>query len=743
MAERSLATAVRELRLRAGLTLEELAGSSGLSVRAISDLERGRSHTPQRRTIAALADALGLSGDDRQELLAAARENRRQRPATETATPTGAWLPRVPGDFVGRVVELDRLRLSARPGGPPVVVSGPAGSGKSTLAAYAARSLAGDFPDGVLFVGLRGMADQPAGADEVLSRLLHGLGVPPDGLPARTGERAELYERLLAEKQALIVFDDAADEEHVRPYLGKARGVSVVTSRRRLAALTGVTRLELSPFSPAEAIDLLHAILSGPEGGPAELEPEAAAEVAALCGHLPLAMRIAGNRLLSRPGWTLRDLAGRLADEERRLDRLVAGDLRVTAAFALSYAQLSPAAAATFRRLSLVPGGDMGAALATVVAGADRPVAEDALDELLELGLLQSDTADRFHFHDLVRLFARARLAGEETAEQRDESARRMTGWLLEAATAAGRWYEGDGAPAALDGGLRLGSTADAEAWLHAEAGNWLAAMRSADRPRAVLDAAEAMHWFSDFWSYWDGWEEVFTLGRDAARALGDLGQEATQTNYLSWVSAFRQDGEEALRRALEALRLAELGGDRAQEAWALHYASQAEADRGNLTEAAAYDERAAVIFEAAGDYDAMCQVLLARGDVEYFAGRPAGALPFFRQVLEVIEDPGRPVLPSVAGLMAGRARLGIGHALWKSGRRAEAAAVFAEAGERYAAIGVWDMQAKAVLALGRVLREDGRPEPARAALRQAEALFVRTGMDELVARVREELAAL
>ncbi|MFF5076324.1 helix-turn-helix domain-containing protein [Actinoplanes sp. NPDC000266] len=740
MAEKSLATVVRELRQRAGLTLEELAGSSGLSVRAISDLERERSHTPQRRTITALADALGLDGDDRQALLAAARENRRRR---QTASPSGAWLPRVPGDFVGRAVELDRLRLSARPGGPPVVISGPAGSGKTTLAAHAARSLAGGFPDGVLFVGLRGMADRPAGTDEILTRLLHGLGVPPNALPAGPGKRAELYERLLVEKQALIVFDDAADEEHVQPYLRKARGVSVVTSRRRLAALDGVTRLELSPFSPHEAIELLHAILSDPFAGETPPEPEAAAEVAALCGHLPLAMRIAGNRLRSRPGWTLRDLADRLSDEERRLDRLVAGDLLMTTAFALSYAQLSPTAAQTFRRLSLVPGGDAGTALATVVAGADRPVAEDALDELLELGLLQSDTADRFHFHDLVRLFARARLVEEETAEQRHASARRMTGWLLDAATAAGRWYEGDGTPAALDGGLRLGSTGDAEAWLRAEADNWLAAMRSADRPRAVLDTAEAMHWFSDFWSYWDGWEEVFTLGRDAARELGDLAQEATQTNYLSWVFTFRRDEEEALRRALEALRLAGLGGDRAQEGWALHYASQAEVDRGNLTEAAAYDERAAVIFEETGDYDAMCQVLLARGDIEYFAGRPAEALPFFGQVLEVIDDPARPVLPSVAGLMAGRARLGVGHALWKAGRHEEAAVVFGEAAERYAAIGVWDMQAKAVLALGRVLRDDGRAEPARIALRQAEALFVRTGMDESVAAVREELATL
>ncbi|XVV15797.1 ATP-binding protein [Actinoplanes sp. CA-131856] len=740
MAEKSLATVVRELRQRAGLTLEELAGSSGLSVRAISDLERERSHTPQRRTITALADALGLAGDDRQALLAAARENRRRRQA---ASPTGAWLPRVPGDFVGRVAELDRLRLSARPGGPPVLISGPAGSGKTTLAAHAARSLAGDFPDGVLFVGLRGMSDRPAGPGEIVTRLLHGLGVPPNDVPARTAERAELYERLLAEKQTLIVLDDAADEEHVRPYLRNARGVSVVTSRRRLAGLDGMTRLELSPFTPGEAVDLLYAIVSDPFDGGTGPEPGAASEVAALCGHLPLAMRIAGNRLRSRPGWTMRDLATRLADEERRLDRLVAGDLRVTAAFALSYAQLSPAAAAVFRRLSLVPGGDAGTALATVVAGADRPDAEDALDELLELGLLQSDTADRFHFHDLVRLFARARLAEEETIEQRDESARRMTGWLLEAATAAGRWYEGDGTPAALDGGLRLDSTADAEAWLRAESDNWLAAMRSAGSHRAVLEAAEAMHWFSDFWSYWDGWEEVFTLGRDAARGLGDLGQEATQTNYLSWVSAFRQDDAEALRRALEALRLAELGGDRAQEGWALHYASQAEVNQGNLTEAAGYDERAAVIFEEAGDYDAMCQVLLARGDVEYFAGRPAGALPFFEQVLEIIDDPGRPVLPSVAGLMAGRARVGMGHALWKAGRREEAAVVFEEAGERYAAIGVWDMQAKAVLALGRVLREDGRTEPARTALRQAEALFVRTGMEDAVAAVRAELAAL
>jgi hypothetical protein len=145
--------------------------------------------------------------------------------------------------------------------------------------------------------------------------------------------------------------------------------------------------------------------------------------VAELCGRLPLALRIAGNRLMSRPQWTVRHLADRLSDERRRLDQLIAGDLRIAAAFSLSYTQLSPQARRLFRRLSLAPVADFDAGLAGALDPVDPDGIEDALDELVESSLLQAHVDGRYRFHNLIRLFARERLAEEEPAAGHGRSA--------------------------------------------------------------------------------------------------------------------------------------------------------------------------------------------------------------------------------------------------------------------------------------------------------------------------------
>jgi hypothetical protein len=261
-----------------------------------------------------------------------------------------------------------------------------------------------------------------------------------------------------------------------------------------------------------------------------------------LCEGLPLALRITGNRLVSRPGWDAAELAARLADEERRLDELKAGDLKVASAFGMSYEQLADSARRVFRRLAVVPGRDFDAALAAVAGGMSGGDAWDALDELVDLGLLQDSAAGRYRFHDLVRFFARQRLDEEPPAE-REALTGRVTSWLLRMATMAGRWFEpGFGRPAGPDPDLAVVSSAeDAELWLRVDVDNWLGALRSAavsGQYSLVLDCAKSMHWFSDRWPHAPQWHEVFTLGSEAAAALGDLAQQAAQLNYLAWSQA-------------------------------------------------------------------------------------------------------------------------------------------------------------------------------------------------------------
>ncbi|MBR7836600.1 helix-turn-helix domain-containing protein, partial [Actinospica durhamensis] len=455
--EPTFATELRRLRHAAGLTIEGLAARSGLTDRAISELERGRSRGPQHRTVAALSRALDLDGAGRERLSALARAGR-PRPPAEAATPCA--LPRAVTHFTGRTSELAALSALTSAGAhgtdpdrpSTVLLSGQGGIGKTALAVHAARMMRERFPDGQMYLDLRGLDSQPLEPGAVLTRLLRALGVREREIAQDLDERGAQYRALLRERALLLLLDNAADEAQVRPLLpDTGAGTVLLTSRRLLTGLEGVSRLPLAPLQASDSAALLASILAdrdaaGAESGPYRPQPEEALEaVADLCGHLPLALRIAGNRLLTRPAWSTGDLVARLADEKRRLEHLRAGDVRITAAFALSYEQLTDSARALCRRLSLVPGPDFSLELAAVLADDSLDAAEDALDELYELSLLEQRTAERYAFHDLIRLFAGRRLGEEESQAERDLCFDRMTGWLLEVAAVAGRWFLFDG----------------------------------------------------------------------------------------------------------------------------------------------------------------------------------------------------------------------------------------------------------------------------------------------------------
>jgi hypothetical protein len=421
-------TLLRRHRHAMELTMEELSEASGVSARAISDMERARSRTPQRRTVQALADALRLAGTDQAAFLAAAKGGGLR---LASPSPVGCCvLPRPVADFIGRVAELDCLAqiaastASPAAGAPVVTVSGTAGLGKTTLVVQAAHLLDEQFPGGTFFVDLRGMDPCPLAPDEAITRLLTAFGVGAVSMPTHEQDRYGLYRDLLRDRHALIVLDNAVDEAQVRPLLpGPGPAVTVITSRRLLAGLEGVHRHHLAQLSAEDAVTLLEHIIRDRQP---DQDRAVVGEIAELCGRLPLALRIAGNRLLSRPEWTARHLAGQLADEGRRLGQLIAGDLRIGVAFSLSYAQLSPDARRLFRRLSLAPGPDFDTLTAGLACAIGPQEAEEALDELVEVSLLEAAPDGRYVFHDLVRLFARERLCAEEPAEECDAARRRM-----------------------------------------------------------------------------------------------------------------------------------------------------------------------------------------------------------------------------------------------------------------------------------------------------------------------------
>ncbi|WP_285101423.1 helix-turn-helix domain-containing protein [Promicromonospora sp. MEB111] len=649
---------LRSLRQSAGLTIEELSHTSGVSVRAIGDMERGVSRGPQRRTVQALAEALGLDTEQQAELADAARAGRPRAADQVPEPPRGYGLPRGPAHFVGRTAELELLGEHGRAAfgddrTPVVVVHGPGGVGKTACVVRAAELLREAFPDGQVYVDLRGVDPEPMPTAEALRRLLLAVGLEPRAVAEDEQERADQLRDILAERRCLVVLDNAADEAQVRLLLpGDGPGMAIVTSRRTLAGLDGVTRIPIAPLSSRESAELLRTVSGGGRevaAGTEEVEPEDedVARVARLCGHLPLALRIAGTRLASRPGWTMHYLAERLSDEDRRLANLAVGDIGVEASFSLSYLALPDQARECFRRLALVPAVDFGAPIVAVLIQADLDDAEDQLDELVDLGLLQPEGAGRYRFHDLIRLYANRRLHEEETADARATAERRMVSWLLETATTAGRVFEADGdVPPHPDRLVPLTTPDEAKAWLQAEKDTWLAALRLAaasERDELVAGLGESMRWFAADAHQWSSdWLEVFGLTLAAAARLPDRRRELWHMNRhasaLLTVAIQRQSGESVLRErveyAMEAYRLAEHAGALQEQADALCNAGEGWLHVGDAEQMLDAYSRGLELAQASGYHQIYSWATSGIGTALDILGRHDEAVDIYRALL-------------------------------------------------------------------------------------------------------------
>ena len=370
----SFAGLLRQFRAEARLTQEELAEAAGLSPRSVSDLERGINRTARKDTAVLLADALSLTGQVRVLFVAAARG---RAPAAEVlaARPDGAdgesaaaatrSLPRDIGSFTGREPELARLlsTLTDVAGVADVpsdrgalgicVIDGMPGVGKTTLAVHAAHRLAGHFPDGQFFLPLHAHTpgQRPVSPPDALASLLLTAGVAVQQIPPGVAARAGRWRDHVAGKRILLLLDDAAGHEQVRPLLpGSPGSLVLVTSRRRLTALEDSAVISLGTLSEAEAVALLARL-----AGRADLGPGAgpAGEIARLCGYLPLAIGMLAQQLRHHPARTGTEVAAGLAAARDRLAVMRAENLSVAAAFDLSYADLSDAQQRLFRRLGL------------------------------------------------------------------------------------------------------------------------------------------------------------------------------------------------------------------------------------------------------------------------------------------------------------------------------------------------------------------------------------------------------
>jgi tetratricopeptide (TPR) repeat protein/transcriptional regulator with XRE-family HTH domain len=747
--EGSFAATLRGARHAAGLTLNALAEASGVSARALSDMERGRALGPQRQTVALIADALELDGVGRDEFLALARAGR-TRAAYVAAAPGLSELPGSIGDFTGRAAELEwisrlvnALDESANRSGA-AVISGGAGLGKTTLAVRAAHRLRDRFPDGVHFVGALGMSDRPVNSDEMLARVLRAMGVRDQQIPQDGSERAGRYRQLLRERRVLVIVDDAASESQVRPLVpGGGHSQLLITSRRMLAGLEGVQRLHLTPMPEIDAFELLRRILAERAEEPGDDEVQGLVD---LLGGLPLALRIAGNRLLSRPTWSVADLVARLSAEERRLDQLSAGDLKVASAFTMSYEQMPDVTRRVFRRTALAPGADFGASLAAVVGEVTWPDAEDHLDDLVELGLVETAQGGRYRFHDLVRLYACQRLEQDDTAAAVTASRRRLVSWLLTTLTAAGQWFEPNGAGSADT--TAFATADDATAWMRTEAEHWFPALGAAavdgDHP-AVVRAAKAMRWSAERWVHWPRWVEVFRLGLDSAIQLGDGRLQAEFLNDIAWTYTlpWRKDEPAALEYAQRALTLARLCGDARQEAWALQLTAPALRSTGDLQGALSALRQSAELFEKLGDVDSGCQALLGIGVMAFDLGDATEALAAYEQALALVEDPDSGMTASIAEMVRPHILGPTARALGRLGRRDEAIPMMVRAADLLGQLQVFMGQAAWLRILGEELYDEAHAAQARASLLQAADLYESVGQHDRAAYCRTKADAV
>jgi DNA-binding SARP family transcriptional activator/Tfp pilus assembly protein PilF len=654
-------------------------------------------------------------------------------PGVTTAIPR--QLPPDTAGFTGREGELACLDgwLAETAGQPSAAVisavSGTAGVGKTALAVRWAHRAAGRFPDGQLYVDLRGYdPDQPMTAAAALARVLAGLGVAGPDVPLELDDRAARYRSELAGRRMLVVLDNAATVEQVRPLLpGSGSCAVVVTSRDSLVGLVavhGARRLDLDLLPPAEAVVLLRRLI-GPR---VDAEPAAAVALAALCARLPLALRVAAELAASRPTSSLAELVADLGDRQHRLELLDGGGdphAAVTVVFSWSTQHLPAPAARTFRLLGLHPGPDIDPYAAAALAGTGLEPARHTLDLLTRAHLIDPTGTGRYGMHDLLRGYATQLALTQDTEVDRTAALDRLFDYYLAtAAVAMDRLYPAEAdrrprIPAPATPAPVLADPDTARTWLDAERSCLVAVAAHGAahaRPTHTTRLSRTLYRYLESGHYPDALA-IHGHAHHAAEQAGDLVGQAHALRDLG--ATYPPLGgyglaAEHLHRALVLFRQA---GDRPGEATALTTLGNLQARLGRNTLAADHHQQARALFRRAGDRTGQAIALANLGAVQGRLGRYRQAGGHLRQALTLFRR-----LDNPFGQAHALNNLGLVEE--KLGRRQLAANHLQQALTLVRRLGNLAYQAHVLDSLGTLHIHLGQPEPAAEQLAQALTLY-------------------
>lgn len=558
------------------------------------------------------------------------------------------------GAFVGRAEELDLLlepeeasQDTVTPAPAAVyAIDGMAGIGKTALALHAAHRLAERFPDGQLFIDLRGFThgQNPVTPMDALDRFLRDLGVPPSRIPGDEQARAALYRDRLADTRTLILLDNAGDADQIRPLLpGSAGCLVLVTSRRRLPGLDDARQLALGYLPTPDATRLLRAIIGRQRV--AEDDP-LLREIAGLCGHIPLALRIAAARMRARPAWTLAYLAGLLRDQLARLEQLDDGERSVTVALTVSYEHLSAPQQRMFRLLGLHPGPDFDQYASIALAG-NQPHAQRLLGELVDHNLLTEVAPGRYQFYDLVRLHASA-MAAQEPREEREAALDRLLDYYLHTAQAADRYlarrtptYVPAAALEPVSAPL-LRSRREATDWMNAELADLIACAEFAaanQRPAHAVALPAALHGYLTSHGPWNRALALHELALRAARAIADRPGEAAALGNLADMQRPAGRYEESFASFDAAMTLCDELGDRLGYANALANLAVAQRFAGLYSKAESSATRSLELSVELGDRRGESNTLVNLGLLQYFTGRFADARDSLTRAIKLCRE--------------------------------------------------------------------------------------------------------
>ncbi|SDW32541.1 NB-ARC domain-containing protein [Amycolatopsis xylanica] len=723
---------LRQLRRAAGMTQQQLAESSGVSVRSISRLEAGQRTNPRLDTVRGLADALGLEPDARRGLLAAAGGD------TAVAADPGppAQLPVRSAMFVGRrdeLTRLDRTFHAAGPGGTVVVsaIGGGGGFGKTWLAVRWAHDNAYRFPDGQLFVDLRGYSPtgQPMPPEEAIRGFLDALGVPPAAIPIGLPAQTALYREVMAGRRMLVVLDNARDTDQVLPLLpGGDTHAVIATSRDRLAGLItghGATPLPLDALDDTDAWQLLARRLGSDR---LRAEPGAVTELLARCAGLPLALAVTAARAALRPDVPLAELAGELRDSGARLGALDTGDPAASVRAALSWTHdaLTPAQAEAFALLGLAPGPDISLPAAASVTHLSDEQAGEVLRALERVSLIQRHAPGRYRMHDLVKLFAADQARHGLPVPVREAALRRLADFYLHTAFAGGRLLDPHrqpielGIPAAGCHPHPLPDRAAALEWFEAEHPNLLATQRLATEHHWDRQAWQIAWGLNDFlWQQGHSRDflAVWSAALTSAERLADPLARSLAHRGLGRVHSLLGHHDEGLDHLRRALAVAQDAGDQHGQGHAHRYLAWVCDRQGNCRQALQHESAALELFRALDLPAWQGDVLNMMGWSAALNGDHDQAREHCEAALALLQRHDFP-LGVVATLDS------LGYIARQTGRHADAFDYYQRAHSLCRDLGHTNFEAEILDGLAHAHLALGRPEQARTAWRQALGMF-------------------